>query len=79
MKRIIKYLIVIGISLIFSFLIAISKDVFNITDKKTLYHVLSDSFFVPGVITTGIGLLIYVSDQGVFDGIAYGIMAFINM
>ena len=79
MKKIIKYIIVIGIGLIIAFLIALSKDVFNITDKKTLYHVLSDSFLVPGVVTTGMGLLIYVSDEGVFDGITYGILAFINM
>lgn len=79
MKKIIKYLIVIGVGLIIAFLIALSKDVFNITDKKTLYHVLSDSFMVPGVITTGMGLLVYASDEGVFDGIVYGVMAFLNM
>ena len=79
MKKIIKYIIVIGIGLVIAFLIALSKDVFNVTDKKTIYHILSDSFMVPGVITAGMGLLIYVSDQGVFDGIVYGIMAFMNM
>lgn len=79
MKKLIKYIIVIGIGLLIAFLIAISKDVFSVTDKKTLYHILSDSFMVPGVITTGMGLLIYVSDEGVFDGLIYGVMAFINM
>ena len=79
MKKIIKYIIVIGIGLVIAFLIALSKDVFNVTDKKTIYHIFSDSFMVPGVITAGMGLLIYVSDQGVFDGIVYGIMAFMNM
>ena len=62
-----------------AFLVANSKDVFNQTDLKTIYHILSDSFTVPGVVITGFGLLIFASNEGVFDGITYGVMSFINM
>ena len=60
-------------------LIANSKEVFKQTDLKTIYHILSDSFFVPGIVITGFGLLIYASNEGAFDGVTYGVMAFLNM
>ena len=60
-------------------LIANSKEVFKQTDLKTIYHILSDSFFVPGVVITGFGLLIYASNEGAFDGVTYGVMAFLSM
>lgn len=79
MKKIIKYAVVILFGLVIGFLIANSKDVFEAETKKEVFHILSDSFFVPGIIITGIGLLIYASDEGVFDGIVYGVQSFINM
>ena len=60
-------------------LIANSKELFEQTDLKTIYHILSDSFFVPGIVITGFGLLIFASNEGVFDGVTYAVMSFINM
>ena len=79
MKKIIKYVVVILFGLVIGFLVANSKDVFEAETKKEVFHILSDSFFVPGIVITGIGLLIYASDEGVFDGIVYGVQSFINM
>lgn len=61
------------------FLIALSRGVFEQTNAKDLYQVLSDSFFVPAVVITGFGLLIFASNEGVFDGISYGVKAFLGM
>ena len=79
MKKIIKYIIIIALGLLTALYIAHTKEIFEQTDKKTIYHILHDSLFVPGVIISGIGLLIYVSNEGVFDGIAYGVISFIGL
>ena len=62
-----------------AYLIADSKNVFNETRLHFVYQLLSDSFFVPGVVITGFGLLVYVSNEGAFDGMKYAVMSFINM
>lgn len=79
MKKLIKYIITIIIGLLIALLIANSKNVFSETNIKNVYHILSDSFFVPAVIITGFGLLIYVSNEGIFDGLTFAIMSFINI
>lgn len=38
-----------------------------------IYRVLSDGFFIPGVLITGFGLLFIVSNEGIFDGLTYGL------
>lgn len=79
MKKIIKYIITIGIGLVIALIIANSKNIFSETNNKNIYHILSDSFFVPAIIITGFGLLIYVSNEGIFDGLTFAIMSFIQM
>lgn len=79
MKSLKKYLITLGVSLLFVFLIALLRDVFNQNDVQKVYHILSDSFFVVGVIVTGMGLLVFASNEGTFDMIIYGVSTFINL
>ncbi len=79
MKNIYKYLITMFIGLLLAFLVALSKNIFDQTILKNIYHILSDAFFVSGVLITGIGLLVFVSDEGVFDGLSYAVIAFLNM
>lgn len=40
--------------------------------KAALLGCLSDAFFVPGALLLGVGALIYVSGEGVFDLLGYG-------
>jgi len=79
MRKLIKYLIIIFIGLLTALYIATTKKIFEKTSLETIFHILSDAFFVPGVVITGMGLLIYCSNEGAFDGITYAMMAFINM
>ncbi|MCI8402087.1 MAG: DUF3899 domain-containing protein [Lachnospiraceae bacterium] len=37
------------------------------------YMYLSDAFLVPGVMITGVGLLVYVSGEGGLDAVGYGL------
>ena len=54
MKKIIKYIIIIALGLLTALYIAHTKEIFEQTDKKTIYHILHDSLVVPGVIISGI-------------------------
>jgi len=62
-----------------AFLVASWKDIFNQETKQDVFHVLSDAFFVPGVVITGIGALMFVSNEGSFDGLSYALLSFIKM
>lgn len=42
----------------------------NGTDKD-LFMCLSNAFFLPGILTTFSGLLVFVSNEGVFDGVGF--------
>jgi len=79
MKGLKKYLITMGAGLLAVLLIAIAKDVFIQTDPKTVFHILCDAFFAIGVVMTGVGLLIFTTNEGVFDGLVYGVSLFIGM
>lgn len=70
---ILRYSITTGICLIGAFLIMIFKDIFHQTEAKTVYHILTDSFFVSGVIMTGYGLLVFASNEGTFDMLKYAL------
>ena len=76
MKTFIKYLITFGVGAILSLIVMNSKDLFTQTDLATIYHILSDSFFVSGVLLGGLGLLVFVSNEGVFDILVFGTKQF---
>ena len=79
MKSVLKYAITAVVGVLFALGIMMGKEVFNQTDLKTIYHIVSDSFFASGVIIAGIGLLVFASNEGTFDGIAYALKAFFNI
>ena len=60
-------------------IIVFSKDLFKQTEMVKVFHILCDAFFVTGFVTFGIGLLIFSTNEGVFDGIGYAVGSFVNM
>ncbi len=79
MKTLKKYLITLIIGFLTVFLIALSKDIFEQTSIVKILHILCDCFFVVGVVTTSIGLLIFSSNEGTFDILVYGVSSFVDM
>ena len=79
MRRFKKY----GITLLVGFLIvaaiAWAKNLFGQTNPQMVFHILSDAFFVAGVLITATGLLIFTSNEGSFDMLAYGMQTFVDM
>ena len=76
MKELKKY----GITLLAGFaivaLILFGKDFFSQTDLEVIFHILSDAFFVSGVVITAVGLLVFSSNEGTFDMLVYGMDVF---
>lgn len=79
MKKLYRYLITIAIGLVMTFLVLLSKGAFGMSNTKDIIHTLSDAFIVPGVVITGIGLLVFATNEGVFDIIVYGVGQFVKM
>ncbi|MCM1193651.1 MAG: DUF3899 domain-containing protein [Butyrivibrio sp.] len=78
MKNIKKFWVSFIVCSICTFLIAWSRGIFVQTAPIHVFHILSDSFLVVGVLTSCIALLIFVSNEGTFDGIIYGLQTFLG-
>ncbi len=62
-----------------AFAIAYSKDVFAQVELSKIFHILTDSFFVPAVLIAGFGGLVFVSNEGAFDGLTYAVTSFMDI
>lgn len=72
--KLLRYGISVAVGVILSLLIMILKGIFTETDSVQIFNILSDSFLVPGVLLAGVGLLVFASNGGIFDMLAYGIL-----
>lgn len=79
MKFLKKSLITLLIGFAVAGLIAWTKGVFVQTAPMQIFHILSDSFFVSGVVIAGVGLLVFSSNEGTFDMLAYGMRSFFDL
>ena len=79
MKGLLKYLITLVVGAGMVVMIADSKDIWNSASLENTYHILCDAFFAVGAITTCLGLLFFVTNNGVFDGIVYSVKSFFSM
>ena len=79
MKKYIKYFITVGVGLVLALIVANAKDLFAQTGLSVIYQILSDCFLIPGVVIAGMGLLLFASNEGVFDGISYGFKVIAQM
>lgn len=53
--------------------ISAAQGVFELTEPRAIFAVLSDAFFVPGVLISGFGLLYKIADGGFLDGVSFGL------
>ena len=78
-SKIAKYLITFAIGCIGAFIIMALKNIFQSETVKDTFHILTDAFFVPGVLITCFGILVVATNGGTFDMLAYGVMQFFNL
>ena len=79
MKTALKYVITILLGLAIGLLVLLDQNFFAQTNPILIYGILADAFTIPGILLTGIGLLVFVSNEGVFDGLTYAVKSFIGM
>ncbi len=77
-KKILGYAITLVVGLAFAFIIMLSKGIFKKESSIEIFHILTDSFFVPGVCIFGFGLLVVASNGGTFDMMTYGLIKFFS-
>ncbi len=73
---ILKYLISICIGGAFVTLFLIGNGYSEMTDPVSKYRALTDAFSIPGVIFLMVGCLVFVSTDGFFDMLSYGLSKF---
>lgn len=78
-KRILPYLITALISAIITVIIICAKQVWAAESTKITMQILSDAFFVSGVILAGVGLIIFASNGGAFDMLGFAVILFFNL
>lgn len=79
MNKLKKYLITTGIGLLLALYVAYTKGIFKQTELAVIFHILTDSFFVPAVLITGMGALVFVSNEGAFDGLTFAMKSFFDV
>lgn len=55
------------------------KKIWNADGTYVVMQILSDGFFVPGVFLAGAGLIIFASNGGAFDMLAYAIIRLFDL
>ncbi len=70
--NLLRYGIAVAVGLLIALIVLLAKSVFTQTNVTEIMRILSDAFFLSGVILTAAGLLVFVSAGGAFDMIAYG-------
>lgn len=73
LKKLLPYAITTVIGIAFSLIIICVKQIWAQTDIQVVMQILSDAFFVPGVVLAGVGLIIVASHGGAFDMLGYAI------
>ena len=68
-----RYVIASLISLGMALALLLERGTFSKTEAAQLWQDLSDAFFVPGVMLTGIGGLVFVAGNGIFDMLNFGV------
>ena len=79
MSKLKKYLTTIIVGLVIAGYVAYTQGLFTHNETKMIFHTLSNSFFVSGVLVTGMGGLVFVSNEGSFDGLTYAMKCFFNI
>lgn len=79
MKSVVKYLITFAVGIGLAIWVMISKDVFDEERLFMIYQIIAEGFSIPAVLMLGFGGLIFVSNEGTFDSLSYGLTSFFDL
>ena len=78
MKKWLQYLIITGINILLVLGVMLIQEGFAQTGQELL-KVKCNAFFVPGMCTLGLGILIWSTNGGTFDMIAFGVIKLFDL
>ncbi len=67
-----QYVIPSVIGLVVAVAICIMNDIFALETSAEVFTILSNAFAIPGFVMFGIGIMVWVMNEGLFNGISYG-------
>ena len=67
-----EYVITTAIGLAVAAWTCISRSIFTAETVEDVFTILSDAFFVPGILFLCIGLILVAVNEGIFNAISYG-------
>ena len=70
-----EYVITTIVAFVGGVLIALSRGIFREEELDMIITIISDAFFIPGVLLICVGLIVYASNEGLFLSISYGFKA----
>ena len=70
-----RYFITILIGIIMVVIISLSRGILAVESKEAVLFILSDACAIPGIFILAAGILLMVSNEGLFNGISYGFKA----
>ncbi len=77
-KRLLRTLIILAICIAVTVSYIVSKDIKQKSTSEKL-KVIADGFTIPGLLVTGFGFMMVISDTGSLDGVVYGMQQAIRM
>lgn len=78
-KLLLKYGITTGAAGLFSLVFMWARGLWTVQTPVERYRILADAFSVPGMLLVLFGALVWVSGEGIFDGIGYALNRFGSM
>ena len=78
-KKALPYIITAVVGIIIFVIIICTKKIWNADETYVTMQIMSDACFVPGVLLGGIGLIIFASNGGAFDMLAYAVIRFFDL
>ena len=79
LKKALPYIITGAVGIIIFIIIICTQTIWSAEGAQEIMRILSDAFFVPGVLLAGVGLIIFASNGGAFDMLAYAVIRFFDL
>ena len=70
-----EYAITTAVGLAIAVIMTLSRGIFQEDEIDMIITIISDAFFIPGVLLIGVGLIVYASNEGLFLSLSYGFKA----
>lgn len=68
-----SYVITFVIGIVAAVIICLAKEIYIAEDFSKALSILCDAFFIPGVVFLGIGIMAWIANEGLFNGIIFGL------